>query len=157
MTKPKGKTGTEKALALFIVIARYVFSYENSSGEKIEETRVTRINGKVDVKDGGSAFLGFVDLVMTLAGAPFCVTGLVAGIRRDGTCYLAPKGRDDDGTSNRQESWIARDGSNRPGKRWYEAPGFDAQENFFNAVADQLPELRKREKQARAALAKRAA
>lgn len=141
-------------LSLWIMVKRFVSTFTHpKTGEEISVPYVTRISATPQnmVKDGGSAFLGFVDLVFTLAGVPMSVTGLVAGIRADGQVYLTSK------DEARQDSWVGNDGKRRDGKKWIEPCGFDAQEAFFNAVAEFLPELRKREKTARAIIAKRAA
>jgi len=132
------------------IIDSYTYTYTAKSGEEVEKTVSTRgPNGAMKIHPKGSVFLGYVTLVLDVCGIIFALEGATARIRTDGLFVVEPK--------TRSEEWFDSDGNSHLGSFAWDALGDENRVALAVQCAKRFPALAKREKSARAALAKRAA
>ena len=135
------------------VILAHVIAYTDRAGEAAERTFRTALNGDLKVHDGGSVYLGTLDVIVGVATA-FGETitlyrKLVCRIRVDGAFVMEPQIRKDD--------WIDdKTGEGRTGALAFDLLGDESRIAFAASVAAGLPVLAKRVKSAREYLKKHA-
>ena len=134
------------------VILSHVIAYTDRAGEAAERSFRTALNGDLKIHDGGSVYLGTLDVVFAIA-TPFGETivmlrKLVCRIRVDGVFVMEPQIRKDE--------WINDAGEGCIGALAFDLLGDESRNSFAESIAAGLPVLAKRVKSAREYLKKHA-
>jgi hypothetical protein len=133
------------------VLKTHTVSYNDREGTpQTRDFSSTGPNGRMEIKAGGSAYLGKLTLVVALGSFVTIMQGLIARIRVDGTFVIEPTKRDPDWFPPGED--VARRGAHI-----VDFLGDESRNELAVAAAKALPELAKRYKSASAELAKRAA
>jgi hypothetical protein len=137
---------------LITVLKSFVLSYVRD-GEPVEQEILTRgPYGTMKIHDGGSVYLGTMDLVVSVAGLVQIVRGVILRIRAsDGLLVAETK------SAYRTESRFDNEGNEIKGHLVWEFLGDESRNLVAEAAAKCVPELATNIRNARAELKRRAA
>ena len=134
------------------ILKSFVLSFVKDTEEVEKEIRSSGPHGKMKIHDGGSVYLGTMDLLLSLGGIVTMVRGVILRIRAsDGEVVAETK------NSYRAESYFNRDNEEVAGQLCWEFIGDETRIAVAQEACKTFPALAKLVKTARKELERRAA